>query len=82
LTALGFEISNESIDAGIIPDTGVAYDRRYRSVPERNVENALGLSIASRRGEFARVDTTLESLLGRHPIFMRDVIAEKFAASR
>jgi hypothetical protein len=35
----------------------------------------LGLFLASRRGEFAAVDPALESLLGRPPVSMRDVLA-------
>lgn len=38
---------------------------------------ALGLFVASRNGEFATVDPTLEQLLGRPPIGMRDLIARK-----
>ena len=37
----------------------------------------LGFYLASRRGEFSAVDPTLERLLGRSPIGMRDVISEK-----
>lgn len=35
----------------------------------------LGLFLASRQGEFAAVDPTLERLLGRPPVSMRDVLA-------
>ena len=38
---------------------------------------ALGLYIASRNEEFATIDPTLERLLGRRPISLRDAIAEK-----
>ena len=37
----------------------------------------LGLYRASRAGEFATVDPTLERLLGRRPLGMRDLMAEK-----
>ena len=40
----------------------------------------LGYFTASRNGEFARTDPTLETLIGRPAIAMRDVIAQKVAA--
>ena len=48
-----------------------------RGATDRAVSMALGLYLASRKGEFAPVDPTLERLLGRRPISMRDLIAEK-----
>jgi NAD(P)H dehydrogenase (quinone) len=37
----------------------------------------LGLYIATRNGEFATVDPTLERLLGRSTISMRELLAQK-----
>ena len=45
--------------------------------PERAASMALGLYAASRNGEFATVDPTLERLLGRRPTSMRDLVAGK-----
>jgi NAD(P)H dehydrogenase (quinone) len=36
----------------------------------------LGLFVASRAGEFAAVDPTLEQLLGRPPLTVREVLAK------
>jgi hypothetical protein len=36
----------------------------------------LGLYEASRRGEFARVDSTMSVLIKRHPVTMRHVLAD------
>ena len=36
----------------------------------------MGLFLASRRGEFARADPTLERLLGRPTVSVRDVLKE------
>ena len=44
-------------------------------------KHLLGLYQASRAGEFAATDPTLERLLGRPPITMRDLIAAKFTSS-
>ena len=43
-------------------------------VPEPQAGMFLGLFLASRQGEFAAVDPTLERLLGRPPMSMRDVL--------
>ncbi|SDB35952.1 NAD(P)H-binding protein [Bauldia litoralis] len=53
-----------------------------RGVANTVASIALGLYVASRRGEFAAVDPMLERLLNRPPISMRDVIADHIAASR
>lgn len=51
-----------------------------RGAPERAAEMLLGLYLASRRDEFAAVDPTLERLLGRPPIAVRDLLKEKIEA--
>lgn len=51
-----------------------------RGAPDRAAGIALGLYIASRTGEFAAVDPTLEQLLGRRPTRMKDLIAQQAAA--
>jgi NAD(P)H dehydrogenase (quinone) len=55
-------------------------DKEYRAglishgVSESRADMLLGLFAASREGEFAAVDPTLERLLGRPPMSMRDVL--------
>ena len=44
-------------------------------------EMFVGLFAASRKGEFAAVDPTLERLLGHPPITMRDVLATTLSNS-
>ena len=48
-----------------------------RGLPVHVVNIMLGFYVASRQGEFAAVDPTLARLLGRSPITMRELIAEK-----
>ncbi len=48
-----------------------------RGAPGSVADMVLGLYRASRNGEFAAVDPTLERLLARRPITMHDLIAEK-----
>ncbi len=47
-----------------------------RGAPDAAANIAVGLYVASRRGEFSQVDPTLEHLLGRPAISLRDLIAE------
>ena len=49
-----------------------------RGTPKQWVDTSVGLFAASRAGEFAAVDTTLERLLGRPPQSVRDVWAIRF----
>ena len=48
-----------------------------RGAPGHAADMVLGLYAASRASEFAPTDPTLERLLGRRPIGMRDLIAQK-----
>lgn len=48
-----------------------------RGAPDRAIDMVMGLYIAARNGEWATVDPTLELLLGRELITMRDLMAEK-----
>lgn len=52
-----------------------------QGLPEMRVEMRLGLLEASRLGQFARVDPTLERLLGRRPTAMTDVLREDRAVA-
>lgn len=48
-----------------------------RGLPTGAVNMMLGMYRASRAGEFAAVDPTLEQLLGRPATTMRDVLAQQ-----
>lgn len=50
-----------------------------RSTPEMMADMFIGLFAASRKGEFAAVDPTLESLLGRPAIPMQDFLKGRFS---
>lgn len=47
-----------------------------RGLPPHAAQAMLGVFLASRRGEFAAVDPTLEGLLGRPPRSLRQELAE------
>lgn len=59
----------------IITDAALRAKMTARGLPDRVADMTLGLYVASRSGEFAAVDPTLERLLGRPPLSMREVIA-------
>ena len=67
---LGREITRETITDDTLRTRMLA-----RGLPERVIAISLGLYRASRDGEFAQVDPTLEKLLGRPPIRMLALIA-------
>ena len=47
-----------------------------RGLPEAAVNITLGLFAASRNGEFSAVDPALESLLGRPPVSVRELLRQ------
>ncbi|MEZ4453253.1 MAG: NAD(P)H-binding protein [Nannocystaceae bacterium] len=72
---LGRPIRREVVD-----DERFAAALAERGTPPAYAEIAVGLYRASRAGEFAAVDPTLERLIGRRPISVRDALAATFAA--
>jgi len=74
IAALASELAARSIRRTVITD-----DEQRARLAARGAERAapmvLGLFLASRAGEFGRVDPTLEKLLGRRPIRVRDLLA-------
>ena len=63
-------------------------DQKYREsllshgVPEWQADLALGFFAASRAGEFAAVNPTLEHLLGQPPTTLRDILARHIAGQQ
>ena len=71
---LGRPIRREVIDANELRAKMAA-----RGAPPAVAAIALGLYAAARAGEFAAVDPTLERLLGRPPIAMREIVADRMS---
>lgn len=67
----------QSVRRDVITDDALRAKMTARGVPAPVVEIALGLYLASRNGEFAAIDPTLERLLGHSPIPLRDLLARK-----
>jgi len=77
LAGIASELQATLIHRQIVPDEDFQAKMAARGMPGHVVDIMLGFYRASRQGEFAAVDPTLARLLGRSPISMRDVIAEK-----
>jgi uncharacterized protein YbjT (DUF2867 family) len=76
LAAIAAELTNRPMRRQLLGDDELRARMAARGA-ERAVDIVLGLYVASRHGEFAAVDPTLQELLGRRPIRMREVLAEK-----
>ncbi|MBC8135530.1 MAG: SDR family oxidoreductase [Fibrella sp.] len=77
LAGIASEVSGRPVRRETITDEELRAKMVARGAPSPAANIALGLYVASRNGEFATVDPTLEQLLGRRPIRMRDLIAER-----
>ncbi len=79
MAGIASELLNHAVERRTVTDEELRAKIVARGAPDRAADIALGLYVASRAGEFAVVDPTLERLLGRPPIALRDLIAEKIA---
>jgi NAD(P)H dehydrogenase (quinone) len=77
LATMTAELSGMPIRRETITDEALIAKMTARAVPESAMKTVLGLYIASRNAEFARIDATLEQLLGRPTTSIHNLIAEK-----
>ncbi len=77
LARIASEIQGRPVLRQLIPDDELRARMAARGAPQRAADITLGFYRASRAGEFARIDPTLERLLGRRPMAMQAVIAPK-----
>ncbi|WP_420594152.1 SDR family oxidoreductase [Deinococcus sp.] len=77
LAALASEVLGRPVRHETYPDDQLAAN--MGGLPAGAAKFLLGMYVASRAGEFAPADPTLEQLLGRPPITMREVMARKLA---
>ncbi len=80
LAGIASEVLSKPIRREMITDDDLRSNMAAQGVPERVTAQILGLSIASRNGEFIPVDPTLERLLGRRPAQIRELIAQKIGS--
>ncbi len=75
LAAVASELTGREIKHATITDDEWREARIAQGTPALFADMLLGMYRAARRGDFAAVDPTLETLLGRRPQTMRDVLA-------
>lgn len=77
LAGIASDLLNRPVRREILTDLDLRAKMVARGASERFALITLGVYVASRKGEFAPADPTLERLLGRRPISLRDLLAEK-----
>ncbi len=75
LAVVASELTGREIKHVTISDDEWREARVAQGTPARMAEMLLGMYRAARRGDFAAVDPTLETLLGRRPQTMRNILA-------
>ncbi len=75
LAAIASDLLGRPVTRALITDADLEARMAGHGVPPARAGIALGLYRAARAGEFSRLDPTLEQLIGRPAIGMRDVIA-------
>jgi NAD(P)H dehydrogenase (quinone) len=81
IATIASELTGRSIRRVTVTDEAYRAGMVARGVPQAVVEIAMGMFLASRAREFAAVAPTLERLLGRPLISMRDVLATRLSKS-
>lgn len=80
LAAIASEVLARPIARQTITDDALRARLAARGLPPHAANIALGLYVASRNGEFSAIDPTLERLLKRRPMAMREIIAGHVAS--
>ena len=76
LAMIASDLTGRKIKRTVVPDEEWRDTKVAAGVPPPMANALLGMYQAARRGDFAAVDPTLETLLGRRPKTMRDVLAD------
>lgn len=73
------EITGREIRRVVMPDEKYEELMIARRVPQERINIVMGMFRASRKGEFLKTDSTLEKIIGRKPLSMRDVLKATFS---
>ncbi|MBE7217773.1 MAG: NAD(P)H-binding protein [Caulobacteraceae bacterium] len=79
LAAIASELSGREIRRVVLSDQEYRDAKVAQGAPEPMADALVRMFRATRKGDFAAVDPTLETLLGRRPQSMRDVLAQRLA---
>ena len=82
LTQMVAELSGKPLQRRVCTEEQFAQALQARGLPQGAVRMILGYYQASRNGEFTKTDPTLETLIGRKPITMSQIVGEALAADR
>ena len=74
LAAIASQILDKPVNRTIISDEAMREKIIARGTPPPVVNIVMGLYLSARAGEFAKINLTLEKLLGRAPIRMQDLL--------
>lgn len=80
LASLAGDILGRNVERRMLDDESLRARLAAGGAPPAVAEIALGLHRASRAGEFAKTDPTLEALIGRPPVSMRAFLAAQLGA--
>jgi NAD(P)H dehydrogenase (quinone) len=74
IAAIASQLADRPIRRVVVTDAAYRAGLIAHGVPEPAADMLLGLFLAARQGDFARVDPTLGRLIGRPPTPLRDVL--------
>jgi hypothetical protein len=77
IATIASDLTGRPITRTLVTDQEYRKELISHGLPERSADMLVGLFKASRRGEFATVDPTLERLLGRKPVSMREYLTAR-----
>jgi uncharacterized protein YbjT (DUF2867 family) len=80
LATIASELNPKPVRRAVVTEDELSAKLSARGLPQSVASIFLGFYRASRRGEFQAVDPTLEQLLGRKPLDMREVLRKKLTA--
>ncbi|MFI6341398.1 SDR family oxidoreductase [Streptomyces sp. NPDC050535] len=79
VAAVATEVTGRTMTRITAPDDQFREQMVGRGVPAETADQLIGIFAASRVGEFATVDPTLATLIGREPVSLRTVLREQLS---
>ncbi|MFR9773001.1 NAD(P)H-binding protein [Nocardia sp. SC052] len=79
IAGIATEITGRAVTRTTTPDDKFRDELVGQGVPAQRADQLLGIFAASRVGEFATVDPTLATLLGREPVTLSTVLREQLS---
>lgn len=80
VAAIVSEIKGRPIKRVVVPDDEYRTGLVNMGLPEARVDILMGMFGASRRGDFARVEPTLERMIGRSPVPLHSVLTDALSS--